>query len=189
MVSDDNDYPIYNNDDTTPTTHTTTPRTTTPQTTAPTTQTTNPTTTSNPNLVAKANWHVSFIKASNWNITANSTNQIVLTDPSSGDVMTMDYISGATVSDTDGKFGPVSYSFDNNQQKWLVTRLDEETGSNSTTPATPVMTVSGFPIFAGTHRWLTYIVPISHTTFIKVNITGSGNTKPLQDLILTIQSL
>jgi hypothetical protein len=56
-----------------------------------------------------------------------------------------------------------------------------------TTEAVPLFYVGGdIPVFKATGRWLTYVIPLSHTIFLEFNITGGGYTQPLTDLVKTI---
>src|SRR5690348_3276597 len=56
----------------------------------------------NPNLITKTSWGISFIKPSNWNITSDTGSKITLTENvEGGDRMTVTYISGSPVTDTD----------------------------------------------------------------------------------------
>lgn len=111
---------------------------------------------------------------------------------STGDTITMQYISGNSITDTDAKFGPVTYYFDARTQQWMRSSPDESGNQPGliVTIASPIAyTGSGLAIFRGTGRWLTYIIPLSHTTFLKLNISGSGNTEPLRSLVQTIKKI
>ena len=43
------------------------------------------------------------------------------------------------------------------------------------------------PVFQATGRWATYVIPLSSTNFLKLNIGGSGQRQPLFDLLKTIR--
>lgn len=105
-------------------------------------------------------------------------------------VMTLSYLSGSSVTDTDAKFGSVSYFYDALGQKWMKNAQDESTGEPYTAEAVPdSLAADGMPVFLGTGRWKTYIVALSHTTFLKMNIGGDGNSRPLGDLLGTVRVL
>lgn len=146
-------------------------------------------------VTTKTNWGVSFINPSGWKPTIN-TNRVTFLQQggqSEGDEITIDYISGNSITDTDAKFGSITYSYDSTRQTWVETNDQEGEGISphtTPTPATPVTyTTSGLPVFRGTRRWLTYIVPLSHTTFLKLNISGSGYTQTLTDFVKTIKKI
>lgn len=109
------------------------------------------------------------------------------------DEINIDYVSGNSITTTDSKFGQITYFYDNNTKMWMKT--DDQEGENITPNLTPVKAIpefytkNGLPVFRGTGRWLTYVVPLSHTTFLKLNITGSGQTQPLTELVKTIDAL
>ena len=144
------------------------------------------------NKVVKTDWGISFIGPTGWEKSFN-TNQITLLQEgvSAGDGITIDYISGNKITDTDAKFGNVTYYYSDSSQAWIVESPDEQNGGTlPPTTATPALhTTSGLPVFLGTHRWATYIIPLSHTTFLKLNIGGGGNTQPLTELVKTIQKI
>ena len=146
----------------------------------------------NPNLISKTNWGINFTKGPSWNVTSNTSDKIILTqqDPGSvGDTIIITNVFSSTITDTDAKFGNVTYYYDSNTTKFMKSQLDEatNTGQPIITPAVATMyTGSGLPVFLGTGRWKTYIIPISHTQFLKLNIGGGGFSQPLTDLVKTI---
>ncbi|GEM_PF-2921768 len=147
-------------------------------------------------LISKNNWGVSFMRASDWRTTVDTDNQVVLQQVSGqwkGDKIKIDYFSGERIFDESTKFGDVTYWYDSNQQKWM-TRLDEVHGQNGTEKPANLEAVRNFLkvnflVFSGTGRSVTYIIPLSHTTFLKLNISGSGNPQALTDLVKTIKFL
>lgn len=149
------------------------------------------------NTIIKTEWGVSFSKPSNWDITNNTSGVVELKQTSGewvGDTIDISYITGANITTTDAKFGSVTYYWDEGGQKWMKIGQSDRTGEmESTFPATnyteyPYM-ANLFPVFVGTNRWLTLIVPLSHTTFLKLHITGSGQTQPLKDILGTIKKI
>lgn len=149
------------------------------------------------NTIIKNNWGVSFTKSSDWNVTSNTSEQLNLEQVSgewTGDKIDISYISGTNITTTDAKFGSVTYYYDENSQRWMKIGQSEKTGdTQSPVPAIAYneypQTVDGLPVFVGTNRWLTLIVPLSHKTFLKLHITGSGQTQPLKDLLRTIKKI
>lgn len=135
----------------------------------------------NANLVAKNSWGLSFEKGSEWSITQNTNNQVVMEQASGswvGDTITMEYITGQSVSNSDSKFGTVTYSYNAPSQSWMRDGV----------VATPEFyTQNNLPVFLGVKRWKTYVIPTSTTSFVVMNITGSGNADALDALAQTIQ--
>jgi hypothetical protein len=163
---------------------------------SPVTSNSQTTNTIDENTITKSDWGVSFAKTSDWNITGNAASEVKLTEASgedAGDTMTIDYVSGQNIMDTDAKFGTITFSYDETKQIWVETDNEEGEGvSPHTTPVaatTTIYTTDNLPVFTGTGRWLTYIIPISHTTFLKLNITGSGSTQALEDLVKTLKKI
>lgn len=144
----------------------------------------------NYNLITKNEWGITFEKGANWNVSSNTSAKTVLSGTGGQDIITIDYVTGNSITDGDAKFGNITFSYDNTNQRWMVSEPDEANGGQvSPHPATPVMTIEGLPVFRGTGRWLTYVIPLSHTTFIKLNISGGGLTQPLTDLVRTIKKI
>ncbi len=149
------------------------------------------------NTIIKNEWGISFSKPSNWDITNNANGVVELKQVSGqwvGDTISISYITGANITTTDAKFGNVTYYWDESGQKWMKIGQNNRTGENeSPIPATTYTeypyVANTFPVFVGTNRWLTLIVPLSHTTFLKLHITGSGQTQPLKDILGTIKKI
>ncbi len=148
------------------------------------------TTTPDANAVTKTAWGISFEKGSNFTIASNTSSQVVLKQTSGqgvGDTITISYITGNSITDGDGKFGNITYSYDTTQQTWVQNSLDEQSGAPTTAKVTPTYNANGWPILPGRAGWKTVIIPLSHTTFVKLNISGSGQTQALDDLVATLQ--
>jgi len=150
----------------------------------------------NSNLVTRNDWLISFKKQSNWSITNNVPMQMELKQVSGkwkDDIITIQYVAGDKITDKDAKFGDITYWYDQSKGEWMRTgRTDERTGATepAVVKAIPQFYVAGnMPVFLGTGRWLTYIIPLSYTSFLKFNIIGSGYTQPLTDLVKTISKL
>jgi hypothetical protein len=158
------------------------------------------------NLVDLSDWGISFIKPSGWDVTATTSvaqpftrgpevqiEQMQLTQVSGenkGDIITIQYIQGSKITDSDAKFGDISYWSDKTNGKWMVegiSDLNAMDGPTSTREASPQFTVGKIPVFLGRSRWLTYIMPLNQFLFLKLNITGSGATQPLTDLVKSIK--
>ncbi len=150
-----------------------------------------------PSLIQSSEWGVQFKKETDWDITEQSRDAVVLKKRSgfdSGDRITVTFSSGTAMTDTDAKFGPVTYFYaatGPNGANWYRKRGDEMTGDTETvTLATPAAyTADGMLAFLGTSRWKTYIVPLSKTHFMKINITGSGKTDALDVLLKTVKKI
>jgi len=148
----------------------------------------------NENLIIKNDWGVSFEKGADWTITSNTGSAVDLKQTSGnniGDTISVQYVSGNKITDTDAKFGNITFFYDTNAQMWMETN-DEQGGPEHevTGPALPTLqTKDNTLVFKGVGRWATYIVPLSHTTFLKLNITGGGLSQPLTDLVKTIKKI
>ena len=151
------------------------------------------------NVIVKNAWGVSFSKSQDWEVTSNSDKEVILRQSSGewvGDIINISYISAPEITSVDSKFGSVTYYFDEKRNQWMV--IDQREGKPSTNNGDPspspvsldhVLLVDNLPVFSGSERWMTFIVPLSHTTFLKLNITGSGQTQPLQDLLKTVKKI
>ena len=151
------------------------------------------TSTSDGNLIKLTGCGVSFSKTSNWNVISNTSNETKL------DILPNDYtgfsgidikcVLGNSITDTDAKFGNITYFYDSNTQKWMVNAPDEQNGGTlPAVAATPLFTVNGWPVFHGTGRWLTYIIPISQSSILYFNEgdTEGGSTQSLKNLVNTL---
>ncbi|MBU1015450.1 hypothetical protein KKI17_03425 [Patescibacteria group bacterium] len=150
------------------------------------------------NTIVKTEWGVSFTKSAEWEITSNTSEKIELKQVSGewiGDRMDITFLTGISITTDDAKFGSITYYYDEDSQRWMKrgSALEYETGSDSSIPATPYAgypsTEDGLPVFPGTTRWATFIIPLSHTTFLKLHITGSGSTQSLEDMLRTVRTL
>jgi hypothetical protein len=138
-------------------------------------------------LVEKPEWGISFPLPIGWNVTNDVDSQIVLTQHSSGDRITLDYTESQSYTDIDAKRGQVTYTFNDVSGKWIAVENTYTDGGMVSNEAKPVLMINKIiPVFVGSSRWKTYIVPLSHTQFLKINITGSGQTTPLDEFIKTI---
>jgi hypothetical protein len=149
------------------------------------------------NLIIKKGWGVSFAKDASYEVVRTfprtnfepSPNTLYLYEPNNEERITIDYISGGTaITTADSKFDYTTIRFDETSQRW--TKETTENGNVTIVPAKESFyTPDNLPVFITSGRWLTYIIPLSHTTFIQLNITGSGVTLPLTDLVKTIRKL
>ncbi|MBI2482034.1 MAG: hypothetical protein HYV76_00470 [Candidatus Vogelbacteria bacterium] len=147
--------------------------------------------------IIKNNWGVSFTKSPNWNLISDTGDRIELKQVSGdsvGDTIDISYISGTSITTSDTKFGTVTYYYDESNQRWMTNvRQSEKTGETLSPIATPYIyypyTADGLPVLVGAGRWATFIIPLSHSTFLKLHIDGSGKTKPLDDLLRTIKKI
>jgi hypothetical protein len=142
------------------------------------------------NIITKNDWGVSFTKTSDWDIVTNTSSEVSLKQNAGQwveDIIKINYVSGQSITDTDAKFGNITYYYNGSSNQWMKTT--NENGAVTSIATTSSYTVDGFPVFPGTGRWKTYIIPTSHTTFIKLNIGGSGYSQPLTDLVQTIKKI
>jgi len=106
--------------------------------------------------------------------------------PDGGDFITIKRVIGASVTDRDSKFGDTTLRFDDKSQQWMVKAPDENEDYVEKARTPDMMTDTGLPVFGSTGRWATYIVALSHTKFLVVNISGSGWTNGIQPFVKTI---
>jgi hypothetical protein len=145
-------------------------------------------------VITKPEWGISFTKPKGWNIVEGADNEIVLYKmygEEGGDVITINYRPHLEyLTDTDAKFGHVTYFWGIEEKKWMLSKSSEYDSSTITSPAvTEEFTLDGLPIFPGKGRWMTKIIPLDHYTFLELNITGSGYTDPLRLFVQGIRKL
>ncbi len=149
----------------------------------------------NDNRIVENDWRVSFIKNTQWTVVSASTTPetMVLQQTSGqgqGNIITISYSVAARITDTDAAGNPVTYYWDPDINQWLVDGVDAHSGIAYTgVEARPILHLSDtLPVFLGRSGDLTYIIPLSFTTFLKLTIaTHDGDIKPLSDLLLTLQ--
>ncbi|MEK7646158.1 MAG: hypothetical protein AAB381_00490 [Patescibacteria group bacterium] len=135
----------------------------------------------------KDDWGISFQIPTGWTMTNNIDSQVVLTQSSSGDRITLDYTKSYSYTDIDAKFGSITYAFNDVSGKWMQIGGDERSQSQTASEAHPLFMISDIvPVFTGVSRWRTYIIAMPDNVFLKVNITGSGQIQPLDEFIKTI---
>ncbi len=101
-------------------------------------------------------------------------------------------VLGNSITDNDAKYGSITYYYDSSSQKWMVNKPDEQNGGTlPAVVAVPEFNVNGLPVFRGTGRWLTYIVPISPTSIISLKEGDSegGLTQSLTNLVKTLKRI
>lgn len=151
----------------------------------------------NVHTITQKDWGIAFTKSAGWEINIQPlSNKIFLADTTGegkGDTILIEYIMGDRISDADVKFGDITYYYEKSTGRWL--EIDTVSGKGANLNTTPVparivaYTADKLPVYPGTKRWLTYIVPLSTNTFLKLNITGSGATAALQELVKTIRKI
>ena len=108
------------------------------------------------------------------------------------DYITITEVSGDSVTNKDTKFGDITYYFSTKSGKWVFETnndMSQATGQGSGI-ATPLFTtLSDAPVFSGTERWKTNIVALTQETFIVINMSGSGYTKPLEPFTKMVTTL
>ncbi len=145
------------------------------------------------NIIVKHQWGVQFLKTDQWDISENSDEKITLKRFYKGDLsdtLTIDYFEGEQISDSDAKFGNITYYYDLNLDQWMSvgnTGVGDDASVYTTSAKIISYTKDNFPIFNGVGRWRTFIIPLDHSHFMKIKITGSGDVKPLLALIKTIE--
>lgn len=142
--------------------------------------------------ITKTEWGVYFEKGNDWKVKSNDASQVALEQVAGGfigDVMIISFVSAASLTDTDAKFGSVTYSFDSQKGEWMKTSNEVEAPAGPTIATPDSYTSDNLPVFRGTQRWRTYIIPLSEDSFIKMNITGSGNYEALDKLVKTLRKI
>ncbi len=146
-------------------------------------------------LIFKKEWGVSFAKNAKYVVAENSSARVLLNEPIEEERISIEYVTGDRVATQDAKFGPTTIWYDEQTEKWMRQSeslingaFHDAAGPLPSAPAEPnFYTADNLPVFQVTGRWLTYIVPLSHTTFLKMNITGSGVTQPLEVLAKSLK--
>lgn len=121
------------------------------------------------------------------------------------DTLVIKQVDGKKITDSDAKFGTISYYYDDNSRQWMKVSDGEGgesydaqgnpyyvEGSTAPQPAKPVFkTISGLPVFSGTGRWGTVIIPLTHERFLLLNMdgTGSGFSQVLYPLAAAVTEL
>jgi hypothetical protein len=148
-----------------------------------------------PNVYYDKELGVSFVIPKGWvmgkGYYGGLESSLVLDEPSTGDKIDIYQIYASKYTDSDSKLGSLTYFFDKNIGSWMLKEhwSDLEGKTIPTAKAVPVLFNKDLPIFIGVKRWKTYIVPVSSSSIITFNITGSGNTEALDELISTINKL
>jgi len=150
----------------------------------------------NRNLISIEDCGVSLSKTSDWSVISSKSNETILdilsADQTGGNGIQIKCVLDSTITDTDAKFGNITYYYDSSTQKWMVQSPNEQSGGTyPPTIATPLFTVNGFSVFRGTRRWLSYIVPISPSSILYLNEgdTEGGLTQSLTNLVKTLKKL
>ena len=149
----------------------------------------------NNNRIVENDWGVSFIKNTQWTVvSARTTPEMMVLQQVSGqgqgNIITISYSVAARITDTNAAGNPVTYYLDPDINQWLVDGVDVHSGIAYTgVEAHPIVHLSDtLPVFLGRSGDLTYIIPLSFTTFLKLTIeTNNGDITPLSDLLLTLQ--
>ena len=148
------------------------------------------------NLIKQTGCGVSFSKTSDWSVISNTSNETkldILPNEHTGfSGIDIKCVLGNSITDTDAKFGNITYYYESSSQKWMVNAPNERDGGTlPAVVATPEFTVNGFQVFKGTGRWLTYIIPISPSSILslKEGDTEGGYTQTLTNLVKTIKKL
>jgi hypothetical protein len=148
------------------------------------------------NLIKQTDCGVSFSKTSEWSVVSNTSNEIKLDIPDDTHTgfagIDIKCVLGNSITDTDAKFGNITYYYDSSSQKWMVSKPNERDGGTlPAVVATPEFTVNGLSVFRGTGRWLTYIIPTSSSSILSLREgdTEGGLTQSLTNLVKTLKKL
>ncbi len=108
------------------------------------------------------------------------------------DIISVSYRVRELFEDSDAKFGPFQLRYSEKKQCWetYTTSGKGVIGDVTFICTEPVgYTDAGLPIFVSTLRWKTYVIPIDKDKFVKLNISGSGSTKPLEDIVKSVHKI
>jgi hypothetical protein len=174
-----------------------------------TTTTTPSTTTSTPSLIVPtmqeytdADFGFSFWYPNGWQVTtvtnppfgAQIQNGTIVRKLSVGNAsdtwaIVIEEVNSPTMTITDtggaGPFGPVTYFFNTPQSTWMKVTGEESAGVPvaTTTADVSVDTMGGLPMFSGTSRFDTTIVPLNTQNFLVVSDGGTVNATALAKTI------
>jgi hypothetical protein len=149
-------------------------------------------------LVSRKDWGVSFVMPESWHVVETSQDKIILRfdiGTSFGDIITITHHKNVEyMTNTDNKFGSVTYFWNPELNDWFFNKDAESMIPNAGVVAQRAVPkyrtpIDNLPVFQGTQRWLTEIIPIGNYDFIVVNISGSGDTQPLRNLVQTIKRI
>lgn len=173
----------------TPVVTTPTPVSTSTGTVATTTATSTSTVPTGGQLVSKPNWGVNFTAAANWKVQPllglNAPLTLVKeTGEDAGDIISVSFVQSSTVTNTDAKFGTIVYMYDYAKNAWTYKQDTDTRVVPDFIIATPLRnTANNLPVFAGTQRWATRIVPLSDKQVLVFNVTGSGYVPALEAFV------
>jgi hypothetical protein len=108
--------------------------------------------------------------------------------------ITVQKISNRKITNTDSMIGSVTYFFDTVTSSWMVTDSRDNPATGEKGPRTfealpQDSTSTGLPIFLGTGRWKTVIIPLAEEKFLLINIIGDKDTTPLTPLSHTVRKI
>lgn len=133
----------------------------------------------------------SFFYPKGWQVSESGNTVTIAIPGTEGDRINIVKIEGDRVQNTDTKFGSVSYFYDPENGLWMY-ETDSDVISTSTRSGVAIgefHTVAELPVFKGTQRWKTDIVALSVNKFLVFNITGGGNTAPLDPIVKTVMPI
>lgn len=138
-----------------------------------------------------SNFGYSFYYPKTWKVTSTATSvKIISFGPTRNDGYP-DSISISEIQDSkvvviDSKFGNTTLYYNNNLNQWMKTSPGAGDLYETKPAKIAFNTISGLPVYSSTGRWKTVIIPLSHTKFLVINITGSGYTTALDLLASAI---
>jgi len=147
---------------------------------------------SNWNMYTDSNFGYSFYYPKTWKVSFTDTD-VTITNfgPTANDDKNPDRITISEVQDSkvvvrSVKFGNTTLYYDNNSNQWMETSPNEKESYETGPAPIEFKTISGLPVYFSTGRWKTVIIPLSHTKFLVLNISGSGYKTALDLLASTI---
>ena len=137
------------------------------------------------------NFGYSFYYPKTWKVSSTDNRVMIINfgptknDPSP-DSISISEIQDSKAFVTDSKLGNTTLYYDDNSKQWMKTSPGAGELYETKPAKVALNTISGLPVYSSTGRWKTVIVPLSHTKFLIVNITGSGYTTALDLLASAI---
>lgn len=137
---------------------------------------------------------ISFLKDPYWKELVRP-NGLILRNvgPDSESVITLIRFKGTSVTTEDPEKGSVTYYYDLVEKSWMSIEIPPSfKGGDTVTPLSYIpirYTKSGLPLFLGTSTYKTYIVALSISDFVIVNINGNGNMDIIDEFIREIKKI
>ena len=147
-------------------------------------------TVSNIDKIIKSDWGISFTKPSDWNIITNTGTEIDLLNSFKARI---EYITGDTVSFGSGGMGSaetITLTYNALKQTWMDQTSCDCMDNGVAGTAKPLFLLSsGLPVFGFDSHGGNYVIPLSHTTFLRlstINDYDENSPKILKYIMNTI---